>query len=81
MLSLFRDKDGVLRVRLYAATWLADRGFGKPVAGDLAASDDQAVTELARLAQILLTATEDEKRQIRCRALAIPATAKLTSGV
>ena len=30
-LSVLRDKEAGYRVRLEAATWLADRGFGRPV--------------------------------------------------
>ena len=31
VLELLRNKKAPLKVRLDAATWLADRGFGKPV--------------------------------------------------
>lgn len=30
MLEVFRDEDGAKRDRMEAATWLADRGFGRP---------------------------------------------------
>jgi Family of unknown function (DUF5681) len=30
MLAVFRDENGSRRDRIAAATWLSDRGFGKP---------------------------------------------------
>ena len=39
MLAVFRDKGNDLRMRADAATWLADRAFGKPSSASTAIQD------------------------------------------
>ena len=56
MLRVFRGElDGVkLKERLEAATWLADRGFGKPVqAMEHAGKDGEALIPLAAIRALL----------------------------
>jgi len=49
MLAVFRgENDAKLRDRIDAATWLADRGFGKPIqAMEHAGKDGEALIPLA----------------------------------
>ena len=45
MLGVFRDESESTRTRVEAASWLADRGFGKPQQTSLIASVDAAQQE------------------------------------
>ena len=45
MLVVFRDESESTRTRVEAASWLADRGFGKPQQTSLIASVDAAQQE------------------------------------
>lgn len=62
MLRVFRGQaDGVkLRERLDAATWLADRGFGKPVqAMEHAGKDGEPLISLAAIQAVVADADRD----------------------
>jgi hypothetical protein len=64
VLRVFRGKaDGVkLRDQLEAATWLADRGFGKPVqAMEHAGKDGEPLISLAALQEVVADAERDDR--------------------
>jgi Family of unknown function (DUF5681) len=48
MLSVFRGKRWSLKLRMEAATWLADRGFGRPVQATQISGPDSGPVVVAK---------------------------------
>jgi len=61
VLSVFRDENASNKERMYAATWLADRGFGKPTVN----ADAQSWASVTSPSS-LVTMTQEATRSTIC---------------